>query len=65
MNYAKTTKHISSMKVDYKQNPVLKQLSDVFYYEIIEQQAKTWPFLKNSSKKPLLGKEVFHWNAVA
>lgn len=44
----------------YRQNPTLKQPS-VFHHKIWEyfkQQAKI--LLKNSLKKPLLGKEVFN-----
>ena len=47
---------MASMKVDYKQNQALKQLSDVFRDKNMGKQAKTWPFSKNS----LSVKEIFH-----
>ena len=50
------------MKVDYKQNPALKQLSDMFRNEIIEyfkQQAKTWPFFEEFFKETFIGRRGF------
>ena len=50
---------MASMKVDYKQNPALKRLSDVFHYEYFKQQAKTWPFYQRIFRRNLYWARFF------